>query len=350
MPLRRLDDLAARPAPARRRRARRDAAARHGPGRRCADASSDTSAPARRGADGRTRGRDRVRSVMTSMPRRDEGVDDACRPPSRCPGWRARRRSPGRPATARCRDARRRRCARARRGARPASRSAAPRPCRAGSSRRRRAAGIPARRRDSRIRGATSTTRSMARPTTHDLAAACLGRRRPRRAMRATFEAKVVTATRCGAAAMSSASRFATSLSLGLRPVADDVRGIADERQHALVAEGAERRLGRRCCRDTACRRASSRRYAGRARAACGWRARSIPGSNARRERTRCRTGPSARRWPGATSCSGDLGRARLGEPARLEKADGEARRVDRRAAGAATARRARRCDPRAHG
>ena len=57
----------------------------------------------------------------------------------------------------------------------------------------------------------------MARPTTttsrpQALAASATARRR------ATFEAKVVTATRCGASAMSRARVLATSASLGLRP------------------------------------------------------------------------------------------------------------------------------------
>ena len=42
--------------------------------------------------------------------------------------------------------------------------------------------------------------------------------------------------------------------------------------------------------------------------------------------------GPKAKRWPGAISLQRDLRRAGLGEPARLEEADGEAGRVDRRA------------------
>ena len=55
-------------------------------------------------------------------------------------------------ATASPRDARPRRCARARRAARPGCRCTAPRPCRAADSRRPRCRGTPARRRDSRSR------------------------------------------------------------------------------------------------------------------------------------------------------------------------------------------------------
>src|SRR5215208_300153 len=78
-------------------------------------------------------------------------------------------------------------------------------------------------------------TRSMARPTTTTSrpparAASATARRR------ATFEAKVVTATRAGEALMISARRLATS-------VAHDVGRVADEGQHTLVAERAEASL-----------------------------------------------------------------------------------------------------------
>ena len=102
-----------------------------------------------------------------------------------------------------------------------------------------RPSGTPACLRDSRIRFATSTTRSMARPTTttsrpHSRAASATER------MRATFDAKVVIATRCGASLISSAS-FARDIGFArARSVAHHVGGIADQRQHALVAESAE--------------------------------------------------------------------------------------------------------------
>ena len=69
----------------------------------------------------------------------------------------------------------------------------------------------------------------------------------PPRAMRATLEAKVVTATRRGAVRISSASDFATSALRRRAALAHRVGGIADQREAALVAERAQLGLvGRR--------------------------------------------------------------------------------------------------------
>ena len=110
-----------------------------------------------------------------------------------------------------------RRCARARRAARPGCRCTAPPPCRAADSRRPRRCGTPRCRRDSRISRATCATRSMARPTTTTSRPAAAAASATAR-MRATLEAKVVTATRPVAPAISSRSVFATSASDGERP------------------------------------------------------------------------------------------------------------------------------------
>ena len=262
----------------------------------------------------------------------DQAVDDACRPPSRCRGWCARRRSPGRPATSvmsGCSSA----AMRGERGARLA--------LAAGEQRhdlvarqvadRRRASGSPACRRDSRIRA-----RRRRRGPWRGRRRRPRGRRPARRSaterMRATFEAKVVIATRCRrvrdelARARCATSRLARADRRRARHWSNRRRAPARPRRRARgsappIGEAAEIR---------ASGRASSRRYGRRARAACGWRARSIPGSNGRPARTRCRTGRASRRCPGATSLSGTFG-APGSARRRVSSSRREARRVDRR-------------------
>ena len=105
-----------------------------------------------------------------------------------------------------------------------------------------------------------------------------------------------MTTTRPGAWAISSRRVSATSVSDGLTPVAQDVGRVADERQHALVADLAQRALvGRRADR-RASRRSSSRRCAPRCRAACGSPGPCSRGSNAPSGRTRPRRAPSSSR------------------------------------------------------
>ena len=88
--------------------------------------------------------------------------------------------------------------------------------------------------------------------------------------MRATLEAKVVTATRRGALAISSASVLRD---VGFRrraALAHRIGGIADQREAALVAERAQLGLVGRRADAPASDRSSSRRCAARCRAACG--------------------------------------------------------------------------------
>ena len=70
---------------------------------------------------------------------------------------------------------------------------------------------------------------------------------RPPRAMRPTWEANVVTATRAGADEDQLGKRLCHLRFRGRAAVADRIGGIADERQHALVAQRRKpRRVGRR--------------------------------------------------------------------------------------------------------
>ena len=75
----------------------------------------------------------------------------------------------------------------------------------------------PACHRDSRIRALRRSTRSIARPTMHDMRPAATAASATAR-MRATLEAKVVTTTRPVAFPMISRRVFATSASEGLMP------------------------------------------------------------------------------------------------------------------------------------
>ena len=124
----------------------------------------------------------------------------------------------------------------------------------------------------------------------------------------------------------------ATSALARALAVAHDVGRVADERQHALVAERPEGRLRRRCRRDRASGRSSSRRYGRRGRAACGSRARSTRGSSARPARTRSSNGPSCKRRPGCDLASARSSARRARDSLRVSIRRGrEARRVDRR-------------------
>ena len=203
-----------------------------------------------------------VRSVMTSMPWRDQAVDDRADRPSRCRGWRATRRSPGRPATARCPDARR-----------SAMRASAARgsPCEPVSSAhdlvaRQVAEGVGAGGTRAGRRGSRIRWRRRRRGPWR-------GRRRrprgrtpapppPRTRMRATLEAKVVTATRCGRGLdeLGEALRH-VRLARAARRRARRwwSRRRAPARPRRRAPGSAPRRSG---CRDRACRRSSSRRYA----------------------------------------------------------------------------------------
>ena len=171
----------------------------------------------------------------------------------------------------------------------------------------------------------------MARPTTttsrpHSRAASATER------MRATFDAKVVIGDAVRRI-LDELGEVARHVGLARADaVAHDVGGIADERQHALVAERPEVLLRRQAAEigrvvelpvarmdDEAVRRADRERV----------RFRNRMGDRAR---TRCRTGRASSALPGRDLVEVDLRRAGLGQAAGLEKADGEPGRVDRRA------------------
>ena len=136
---------------------------------------------------------------------------------------------------------------RARRAARPGCRCRAPPPCRAADGRRRPCRGNPARRRDSRSRarpGRRAPWRGRPRTTSRSAARAASATAR----MRATLEAKVVTATRPRRARDQLGRASARDIGLRRRAAfAHRIGGIADQREAALVAERAQLGLvGRR--------------------------------------------------------------------------------------------------------
>ena len=252
----------------------------------------------------------------------------------------ARRRSPP--------DARPRRCGRAPRAARPGCRCRAPPPCRAADSRRCRASGIRGCRRDSRSRARPATMRSMARPTTttsRSQAAAASATAR----MRATLEAKVVTADAPRAPPDQLGQRLGD---LGFRrraALADGIGGIADQREAALVAERAQLRL--------VGRRADHRRRVDLPVAGVqhGAERRADDETVRFRDRMRDRHELDVERAEREAAAERhdvdrDLRRARLALPLGLEQRGGERRGIDRNLAAAARDRAARRNDPRARG
>ena len=224
-------------------------------------------------------------------------------------------------------DARPRRCARARRAARPGCRSRAPAPCRAACARTDRGRGTAAGRRDSRIRARRAMTRSIARPITMT----CRPLARPASAAarsRATLEAKVVTMTRPLALPTSLGEALGD---IGLRralALAQHVGRIADQREHALFAELAQPRLvgdaadqRRRVDLPVAGMDDEAGRGADRQRAALGDRM----GDGDEFDVERPDVDPLALR----DHLDRDLGRAGLAEAARLGEAGGEAGHVD---------------------
>ena len=191
-------------------------------------------------------------------------------------------------------------------------------------------------------------TRSIARPITSTCRPAASPASAAER-RRATLEAKVVTTTRPLALATSSRSVLRD---IGFRRAlafAHDVGGVADQRQHAFVAERAQPRLvghaadaGRRVDLPVAGMHDEPRRRANGERRALGDRMRD--GDELDVERAQF---DAARRW---RRCgSGFLARParRGGAPRRGRRRSGSCRPARR---GSATAPRARRCDPRARG
>ena len=147
---------------------------------------------------------------------------------------------------------------------------------------------------------------------------------------RATFEAKVVTATRCGASAMRRSSTTATSPSLGLTP--SRMALVESETSASTPSWPSAAR------RSSSVGEAEARRrvelpvaaYGGPCRAACGWRARSDSGMECETGMYSTSNGPTVTRSPLAHDGDRDFRRVRLAGALGLEQGRRERRHVDR--------------------